>query len=250
MAGGQRGRFRPITGCGSGLVALPCSAPRLGCAARPRRALTATSSRRRSRSSRGRASGWATSSSSSAVTTADGRAWRSPSSTGCDYLDLDDVEIDPRPRGCFRRRLARKYTALPVRFLSRTIVLVAVADPTDVLASDDLRLALGVNVRIAVSDEGALARRSRALPPPDVHLEEARRAEPRTLEREGRPARRARRRPARQPILTRAIDTAPPTSTSSRRHAGLVVRARIDGIMRRLTTDPERAAGASSAGSR
>ena len=47
-------------------------------------------------------------------------------------------------------------------------MLVAVADPTNVIASDDLRLALGLNVRLAV----AAARRARALDRP--HLPDAR----------------------------------------------------------------------------
>ena len=38
-----------------------------------------------------------------------------------------------------------------MRFLADDLVLVAVADPTNVVTSDDLRLALGLNVRLAVA---------------------------------------------------------------------------------------------------
>ena len=38
-----------------------------------------------------------------------------------------------------------------MRFLRDDLVLVTVADPTNVLASDDLKLTLGLNVRLAVS---------------------------------------------------------------------------------------------------
>ena len=48
--------------------------------------------------------------------------------------------------------------AVPVRFLEDGSVLVAVADPTNVLFSDELRLALGVPVRVGVASSDAIER--------------------------------------------------------------------------------------------
>ena len=45
-----------------------------------------------------------------------------------------------------------------MRFLSDDLLLVAVADPSDVGRADDLRLALGHNVRLAVSEPADLER--------------------------------------------------------------------------------------------
>ena len=56
------------------------------------------------------------------------------------------------------KELAARYQAVPVRFVSDDLLLVAVADPTDVGRADDLRLALGHNVRLAVSEPADLER--------------------------------------------------------------------------------------------
>ncbi len=52
--------------------------------------------------------------------------------------------------------LARRYRALPIRFLDDGYVLVAVADPTNVMFSDELRLALGMPVRVCVASPDAI----------------------------------------------------------------------------------------------
>jgi type IV pilus assembly protein PilB len=52
--------------------------------------------------------------------------------------------------------LARRYRAIPVRFLDDDSVLVVVADPTNVVFSDDLRLALGMQVRVGVAAGDAI----------------------------------------------------------------------------------------------
>src|ERR1700690_3362149 len=70
---------------------------------------------------------------------------------GLEYVDLGRAEIDPGVCGLLPEKYARRYEALPLRFLADDVVLVAVADPTNVVASDDLRLALGLNVRFAVA---------------------------------------------------------------------------------------------------
>jgi len=68
-----------------------------------------------------------------------------------EYVDLPHTTIDPAAASLLPEKLARRYEALPVRFLADNLVLVAVGDPTNVVASDDLRLALGLNVRLAVA---------------------------------------------------------------------------------------------------
>jgi type IV pilus assembly protein PilB len=52
--------------------------------------------------------------------------------------------------------LARRYRAIPVRFLDDDSILVVVADPTNVVFSDDLRLALGMQVRVGVAAGDAI----------------------------------------------------------------------------------------------
>jgi len=63
---------------------------------------------------------------------------------GLEFVDLVHVDVDPSALSLLPEKLARRYEALPIRFLDEATVLIAVADPTNVLASDDLRLALGL----------------------------------------------------------------------------------------------------------
>lgn len=77
---------------------------------------------------------------------------------GLEYVDLSETELDTEVATLLPKELASRYEALPVRFLSGDLLLVAVADPTDIGRADDLRLALGHNVRLAVSEPADLER--------------------------------------------------------------------------------------------
>jgi len=46
----------------------------------------------------------------------------------------------------------RRFRALPVKYLAKNVVLVAIADPTDIVALDDVKLALGINLKFCVAD--------------------------------------------------------------------------------------------------
>ena len=74
---------------------------------------------------------------------------------GLDFLDLSVVEIDGEAAVLLPEKLAHRYQALPVKFFDETI-LVAIADPTNVIAHDDLRLALGRSTRLAVAEGDSL----------------------------------------------------------------------------------------------
>src|SRR5919199_2471413 len=66
------------------------------------------------------------------------------------YLDLAKIDIETAATSLLPEKFAKRYQALPIKFEDEETVLVAVADPTNVMTSDDLRLALGLNVRFAV----------------------------------------------------------------------------------------------------
>jgi type IV pilus assembly protein PilB len=94
------------------------------------------------------------------------RGWIKPSQLaealadqyGFDFVSLSEEQFDPHVASLLPEQLARRYDALPVRFLSEDLLLVAVADPTNVITSDDLRIALGVNLQFAVVSAPDLAR--------------------------------------------------------------------------------------------
>jgi type IV pilus assembly protein PilB len=72
------------------------------------------------------------------------------------FVELDETGIEPEVAALLPEGLARRYHALPIRLLDDGSVLVAVADPTNVLFSDDIRLALGVPIRVGVAAADAI----------------------------------------------------------------------------------------------
>ena len=159
---------------------------------------------------------------------------------GLEFVDLAKAQLEPAAANLLPEKFARRYDALPVRFIDEDLVLVAVSDPTNVVASDDLRLALGLNVRLAVA------------PAPDLHstiarvyrtqvdvgdIEEEPDEDEAAVEdiREGA----ATSAPAIKlvnSLIARAIDDGASDLHFEPQAKQLVVRARIDGVMRRVTT--------------
>jgi type IV pilus assembly protein PilB len=68
-----------------------------------------------------------------------------------EFIDLDVMSIDHAAAGLLPHGLAARYLALPIRLLEDGSVLVAVSDPTNVMFSDELRLALGMPIRVCVA---------------------------------------------------------------------------------------------------
>ena len=73
-----------------------------------------------------------------------------------EYVHVTLESIDLEAASLLSENLARRYCAIPVRFDEDGNVLVAVADPSNVMFSDELRLALGVPVRIGISTKDAI----------------------------------------------------------------------------------------------
>ncbi len=91
---------------------------------------------------------------------------------GLEYVDLAETELQTEAAMLLSKELAFRYQAVPVRFLGEDLLLVAVADPTDVGRADDLRLALGHNVRLAVSEPADLERTIKRLYRTQIDVEE------------------------------------------------------------------------------
>jgi type IV pilus assembly protein PilB len=73
-----------------------------------------------------------------------------------EFVDLSVTPIDHGAVNLLPSTLARRYGAVPVRFLEDGALLVAVSDPTNVVHADDLRLALGVPIRVGVAAADAV----------------------------------------------------------------------------------------------
>src|SRR5215207_6438436 len=70
---------------------------------------------------------------------------------GLDFVDLNQFEVDKRASSLIDSGKARRYRTVPIAFLSDSTVLVATADPANVLALDDIAMATGYEVRRAVA---------------------------------------------------------------------------------------------------
>ena len=72
---------------------------------------------------------------------------------GLDHVDLSLYSVDVAAAALFPVTMARRYKAVPVGFLDPHTLLVAAADPANVLAVDDIQIATGLDCRIAVAAE-------------------------------------------------------------------------------------------------
>ncbi len=72
---------------------------------------------------------------------------------GLDHIDLSAYQVDMAAANLISVNTARRYRALPVGFDDKETLLVAMADPTNVLAVDDIQIATGLDCRVAVAAE-------------------------------------------------------------------------------------------------
>ena len=159
-----------------------------------------------------------------------------------EYVDLDLTHLDKQAVALLPEELARRYEALPLRVLEDGIPLLAVTDPTNLANADDLRFALGSNFRIAVAERGqielAIARAYRrslqliAEDRDDDGREEERINDIRNL---------ASSTPTINlvnSLLTTALEEGASDLHFEPRREDLLVRIRVDGVMRELATVP------------
>jgi type IV pilus assembly protein PilB len=70
---------------------------------------------------------------------------------GLDHLDLSLYRVDPDAAKLVTPAAAKRYQALPVSFADERTLLVAMSDPANVLALDDIGIMTGYEVRPAVA---------------------------------------------------------------------------------------------------
>ena len=162
---------------------------------------------------------------------------------GLEYLELGQIEVDPAASSLLPEKVARRLGALPIYFATDDVVMIAVSDPTDVMASDDLRFALGLQIRFAVVTAEDLQRTLERCYRTSVHveMEEISAEEPLVpVEdvRDGSATSAPAIKLANQLIAKAVEDGASDIHFEPQLHA-MVVRARIDGVMRRFAEVPK-----------
>jgi type IV pilus assembly protein PilB len=70
---------------------------------------------------------------------------------GLDYVDLNVYPVDMSAANLISVGSARRTRAIPVGRVDKSTLLLAVADPANVLAIDDIQMATGLNCRVAVA---------------------------------------------------------------------------------------------------
>jgi type IV pilus assembly protein PilB len=161
-----------------------------------------------------------------------------------EYVDLDGVELDRDAVSLVPETIARRYEALPIRICADGLPLLAVTDPTNVATADDLRFALGANFRLAVAERAQL----------DLAISRAYRRSVQLITDEGESAGEGEERRVHEirdmassaptinlvnSLLTTAVEESASDIHFEPRRDDMVVRIRIDGVMRELTTIPK-----------
>jgi Type II secretion system (T2SS), protein E, N-terminal domain len=76
--------------------------------------------------------------------------------SGLEYVDLDDFEIDLGVAELISSSVARRYRAVPIAYNAVGELLVAIADPVDAMAANDIAVIAKSNVRTVVATESAI----------------------------------------------------------------------------------------------
>jgi type IV pilus assembly protein PilB len=71
---------------------------------------------------------------------------------GLDHVDLAAYPVDMAAANMLPIASARRYQAVPIGYVDSTTLLVAMADPANVLAADDIKMATGLQCRVVVAD--------------------------------------------------------------------------------------------------
>jgi len=70
---------------------------------------------------------------------------------GLDHLDLGVFTVDMTAANLVSTTVAKRYQTVPVAFADKRTLLVAMADPSNVLAVDDIAIMTGYEIRVAVA---------------------------------------------------------------------------------------------------
>jgi type IV pilus assembly protein PilB len=76
---------------------------------------------------------------------------------GLDHLDLGVFQVDMSAANLVSTNVAKRYQAVPVAFADKRTLLVAMADPSNVLGVDDIAIMTGHEVRVAVAPPDDIA---------------------------------------------------------------------------------------------
>jgi type IV pilus assembly protein PilB len=167
---------------------------------------------------------------------------------GVKYVDIPAVHLDPVASDLISQRDARRYGALPVSFVNEHTVLVAMADPSNIVAIDDLRILTGFDIEPAVADAEDIAAALAKLKASDEQVSEQLAMRTSDAEEEGgHDERDIREQVDAAPvvklvngILARAADEGASDIHFEPQAKEMLVRFRHDGVLHEILTIPKR----------
>src|SRR5215210_373562 len=86
---------------------------------------------------------------------------------GLDHIDLSVYRVDPDAAKLVTPAAVKRYQSVPVSFAGDRVLLVAMVDPANVLAVDDIAVMTGYEVRPAVSSPADIDQLLQRLEDPD-----------------------------------------------------------------------------------
>jgi len=163
---------------------------------------------------------------------------------GLDHLDLSVFQVDMTAANCITTAAAKRYHAVPVAFVDERTLLVAMADPANVLAVDDIAIMTGREVRVAVAapdDVATLITRLNRLE--EAVGEDAVEEQPDSAEVELRESNEdAPVVKLVNQIIAQAVELGASDVHLSPHEHDLRVRFRVDGVLQDITTVPRKTA--------
>ena len=70
---------------------------------------------------------------------------------GLDYVDLSVFNVDMAAANLVTSQVAKRHDALPIAIVGERVLLVAMSDPANVHAVDDIAILTGYQIRVAVT---------------------------------------------------------------------------------------------------
>jgi type IV pilus assembly protein PilB len=163
---------------------------------------------------------------------------------GLEFVDLTEVEVEESVLEQLPAHLAKRFLAAPLEVDEDGVTIVGIVDPTNVRATDDIRIAIGAPVRFVVVEAEDLAylfRRSyRSEVEVEIEDESLDQVEDAVVREEiwdaatGAPAVRY-----TNSALSKAIEEGASDVHFEPEEDRLVVRARVDGVLQEITTIPK-----------
>ncbi|MGD0165800.1 MAG: GspE/PulE family protein [Gaiellaceae bacterium] len=161
-----------------------------------------------------------------------------------EFVEILETPIEPEVTKLLSERFVRRFRALPVKYLTKNSVLVAIGDPTDIVALDDVKLALGINLKFCLANASDLDRAIDQVyaQRPTLHIvdepTEPEQIEPefelRDIAGDASPV-----VSLINQILTQAIEDRASDAHFEPQERQMIARVRVDGVVRDLASIPK-----------